>query len=98
MTSPVETPYQFAPHERPMFPGSPFSPAHSLGRRVAYACTALCTGIGATFPNRLTNVNVGTIAGSTGLYVAEASILPAIYVAMNASANLTLVKARAQFG
>jgi len=54
--------------------------------------------IAATFPNALVQVNVGTIAGSLGLYVAQASLLPAIYVAMNASANLTLIKARAQFG
>jgi len=98
MTSQVETPYQFGPQERPLFPGSPFSPMHTTRRRVVYACTAVCTGIGATFPNGLTNANVGTFSGSLGLYVAEASVLPAIYVAMNASANLTLVKARAQFG
>ena len=56
------------------------------------------TGVCSTFPNALVTVNVGTISGSMGLYIAEASWLPAIYVAMNASANLTLIKARAQFG
>jgi len=65
---------------------------------VAYAGTALLTGICSTFPNALVTVNVGTISGSMGLYIVEASWLPAIYVAMNASANLTLIKARAQFG
>jgi len=90
--------YQFAPEERPIFAGSPFSPPHPGWRRAAYVGVALVTGISSTFGNALVTVNVGTISGSLGLYVAQASWLPAIYVAMNASANLTLVKARAQFG
>ena len=89
---------QFAPEERPTLLGSPYAPAHPMGRRLAYAAIGTLTGIGSTFPNALTNVNVGNIAGSLGLYVAQAGWLPAIYVAMNASANLTLVKARVQFG
>jgi hypothetical protein len=69
-----------------------------MSRRLLYLFTAVITGISATFATALTSVNVGTIAGSMGLYVAEASVLPAIYYGMNATANLTLVKARAQFG
>jgi hypothetical protein len=90
--------YQFAPDERPAFVGSPFSPQHSSWRRAMFACVALLTGVCSTFPNALVTVNVGSISGSLGLYVAQASWLPAIYVAMNASANLTLIKARTQFG
>src|ERR1700688_4565996 len=90
--------YQFAPDERPAFVGSPFSPRHPSWRRAIYACVALLTGVCSAFPNALVTVNVGSISGSLGLYVAQASWLPAIYVAMNASANLTLVKARTQFG
>ncbi|MEI9985388.1 MAG: MFS transporter [Aliidongia sp.] len=90
--------FQFASDERPRFPGSPFVPAHPAWRRAAYGCVALCTGIGATFSNGLVSVNISSIPGFLGLYIAQASLLPAIYVAMNASANLTLVKARAQFG
>lgn len=89
---------QFALEERPKFPGSPFTPTHPRGRRVAYAAVGVVTGICTTFCNALVNVNVSTISGSLGLFAAEASWLPAIYVAMNASANLTLVKARVQFG
>jgi hypothetical protein len=81
-----------------MFPGSPYSPAHTTRRRLLYLAIGVILGISSTFANALSSVNVGTIAGSMGLYVAEASILPAIYSAMNATANLTLVKARAQFG
>src|SRR5580704_8534267 len=90
--------YEFAPEERPFIYGSPFSPRHPGWRRAVYGWIALLTGISSTFGNALVTVNVNTISGSLGLYVAQASWLPAIYVAMNASANLTLVKARAQFG
>ncbi len=96
--SAVDTDYHFAPNERPMFPGSPFAPAHSLNRRIAYACVGVLIGCSATFTNALINVNAGNLAGSLGLTLAQVSVLPAIYVAMNATANLTLVRARAQFG
>src|SRR6202166_3719612 len=88
----------FAPAERPTFPGSPFTPWLPVGHRIAYAGVGALAGICSTFGNALVNVNVANISGSLGLYVAQASLLPAIYVAMNATANLTLVKARAQFG
>jgi len=91
-------PYRFSPDERPAVPGAPFTPRHTAGRRAAYAAVGVVLAATATFPNALVTVNVGTIAGSLGVYVAQASLFPAIYVAMNASANLTLVKARAQFG
>jgi hypothetical protein len=98
MTTAGESGYEFAPSERPLFPGSPFSPAHPMGRRLAYGAVGICIGIASTFGNALVNVNVSNLSGSLGLYVAEASWLPAIYVAMNATANLTLIKARIQFG
>jgi MFS family permease len=90
--------YQFAPHERPLFPGGPFTPRHVSWRKGAYFGAALFSGIAATFGNALVNVNSSVIAGSAGLYSAEAAWLPAIFIGMNASANLLLVKARAQFG
>ena len=90
--------FAFAPEERPTFPGSPFNPVHPLKLRLAFGAVGACTGIASTFGNALTNVNVANLAGPLGLYLALASWLPAIYVAMNATANLTLVKARIQFG
>jgi hypothetical protein len=90
--------YEFAPEERPTFPGSPFNPTHPLKLRLAYGAVGACTGIASTFGNALVNVNVANLSGSLGFYLALASWLPAIYVAMNATANLTLVKARIQFG
>lgn len=90
--------HAFRPEERPMFAGSPFSPSHPWRRRLAYFAFGLFLGATSTFGNALTTVNTGVIAGPLGLYAAEAAALPAIYVAINATANLTLVKARAQFG
>lgn len=88
----------FRPEERPLFAGSPYSPAHSAGRRLCYFAAGVFLSVASTFGNALTTVNTGNIAGPLGLYAAEAAALPAIYVAINASANLSLVKARAQFG
>lgn len=90
--------YQFAPDERPLFPGGTFTPRHAGWRRAAFTLVALVAGITGTFGNGLVNVNVPNIAGGLNLYAAEAVWLPAIYVAFNASANLLVVKARAQFG
>ena len=92
------TTYIFSADEKPTSAGAPYLPRLSPGQRAAYAAVGLFMGALTTFPNALTNVNLGTISGSLDLYVSEASWLPALYFGMNASANLTLVKARAQFG
>jgi hypothetical protein len=90
--------YVYAPEEKPASAGSPYLPRLRPSQRIAYAAVGTFIGAMTTFPNALTNVNLGTISGSLGLYVAEASWLPALYFGMNAGSNLTLVKARAQFG
>jgi hypothetical protein len=90
--------YSFAPDERPTSPGAPYLPKLTTRRRIAYAAVGTFIGALTTFPNALTNTNITTISGSLDLYVAEVSWLPALYFGMNASANLTLIKARAQFG
>jgi hypothetical protein len=90
--------YAFAPQDRPAFPGSPYSPPLTSRMRMAYGVLAVLSGIAASFPNALTTVNTTPLAGSFGVYVAEAALLPAFYVALNATANLTLVRARMQFG
>ena len=90
--------YEFAPEERPLFPGSPYSPRHPLSHRLAYAAIGLLLALVATLGNALVTVNLPNLSGALGVYVAQASLLPAAYVAMNASANLLLIKARQQFG
>ena len=98
MNRPTTIDHVFTPSERPAFPGSPASPEHPPGRRLGYLAIALLVGIAATFGNALVAANLTRLAGGLGVYAAEASWLPALYVAFNASANLVLVKARAQFG
>jgi len=94
---PASDAYAFTAEERPLFPGSPYSPPHPMPRRLAYVGVGLVTGVSSTFPNALVTVNVPNLAGELGVYVAQLSWLPAVYVAFNATANLSLVKARAQF-
>ncbi len=93
-----EAAYEFPPHERAMLPGSPHTPAHPPLRRIGYAVVGTLAGVATTFGNGLVNVNVGSISGYAGLYVFEGSMLLALYVAFNASANLLLVRGRTQFG
>ena len=90
--------YQFRPEDRPLLPGGPFSPPHPPLRRLGYGAVGVLAGISATFGNALVSVDVANLAGALGLYVAQASLLPAIYVAMIATTNLVLIKARTQFG
>ncbi|MGF7148920.1 MFS family permease [Sphingomonas zeicaulis] len=90
--------YRFSPEERPLFPGSPWSARHTPANRVAYAVSALVMAIASGLGNGMITANLAAIAGEMGLYVAEANLLLAVYVAFNATANLLLVKARIQFG
>jgi len=90
--------YRFEPQDRPVFPGSPYSPPLALGMRLTYAAMAVLMGVAASFPNALTNANTSSLAGEFGVYAAQAALLPAFYVALNATGNLTLVRARIQFG
>lgn len=81
-----------------MFAGSPYSPRQRARSRLAYAAIGLCTGIAVNFGNALVSVNVQNLAGEMGDTIVKVSALPAIFVAFNVSANLMLVKSRAQFG
>src|SRR5262249_10632925 len=98
MSAVAEPGYPFRPEDRPIVAGGPFTPPHPPLRRLGYGLIGLLAGVAASFGNALVNVDVPYLAGSLGLYVAEASLLTAFYVAMNASTNLMLVKARVQFG
>lgn len=90
--------YRFSPEERPVFPGAPYSPRHPASHRIVYAASALVMTMAGGLSNSLITVNLLTIGGNIGLYAGGASLLLAVYVAFNATANLLLVKARIQFG
>ncbi|OAN58491.1 hypothetical protein [Sphingomonas sp. TDK1] len=94
----VERSYIFAPEEHPLFPGAPYSPRLSFGNRCVYALSAMVLAMASGLGNALITTNLFSMAGNMGLYVAEANLLLAVFVAFNATANLLLVKARIQFG
>jgi hypothetical protein len=81
-----------------MVPGGPFLPALSSGRRLKYGVTGTIIAVASIFPNSLITVNVPNLPGPLGLDLMEVSWLPAIFVAVMATANLTLAKARIEFG
>ncbi|MBO9499032.1 MAG: MFS transporter [Novosphingobium sp.] len=90
--------YRFGPSEQPVLPGGPFSPAHHPLRRVAYLLSAITIGICSQLGNALVTVNLANIAGSLEVNLSDAAWLSAMFVAVNASLNLLLVRARIQFG
>ena len=69
-----------------------------MRRRVGYAAVAVLIAVVATLGNAVVTVNIPSLSGALGVTLAEASVLPAAYVAMNVCANLLLIKARQQFG
>lgn len=95
---PLEPVPDWEPHERPMFPGSPSTPAHPTARRVAYLLVGLLVGITGALGTALVSVNLPVIQGQLGLTPAEAAWLPAAYVLVNVSSNLVLYKVRQQYG
>lgn len=86
------------PHERPMLPGSPATPDHTLGYRLAYAAVGLLVtatgGIGAA----MVSANTQQLAGALGVTLVEAAWLPVVFVMTNACMNLLLIKFRMQYG
>jgi hypothetical protein len=93
-----EPAYIFQPHERPMMPGSPATPAHPLGRRMAYFCIGAFVGLTGGLGNALVGANIQNIQGSLGLYSDQAAWLTTAYLMTNVSMSLLLVKFRQQFG
>ncbi|GAB3465963.1 MFS transporter [Massilia terrae] len=91
-------PREWHPDERPLFPGSPSTPAHSTERRIAYFCVGSLVTVTAGLGNALVSANLFNLQGPLGAYFTEINWLPTAYVMTNASMNLLLVKFRQQFG
>jgi len=97
-SSQSEAAYVFQPHERPMMPGSPATPAHPLPRRLAYFGIGAFVGLTGGFGNALVSANIQNIQGSLGLYSDQAAWLTTAYLMTNVSMSLLLTKFRQQFG
>ena len=90
--------YQFKPHERPVVPGSPFTPDHPAERMWAYAGIGTLAGLTGGLGNALVTSNLAYFQGTLGLSAREAACIPAAFVMTNICANLVVVKFRQQFG
>jgi MFS family permease len=95
---PAYRPRDWHPDERPMLPGSPSTPPHPPGKRVAYFCVGTLVTLTAGLGNALVTANLFNLEGTLGGYFTEVSWLPTAYVMTNVSMNLLLVKFRQQFG
>ena len=91
-------PYQWQPHERPLFPGSPSTPLHPTALRWAYFLLGTLVAITGSLGNAMVTANLPQLQGALGVTAAEIAWLPAAYVMTNVSANLVLIKFRQQFG
>ncbi len=61
MPATATTPYEFKPHERPFLPGSPATPDHPMGRRIAYAAIGVLLGLTGGLSNGLLLANLPQI-------------------------------------
>lgn len=89
---------EWAPHERPMMPGSPSTPLHPWPRRLAFGFVGILVAITGSLGNALVTANLTNLQGVFGAFSNEVAWLPAVYVMTNISINLLLVKFRMQFG
>lgn len=91
-------PRQWLPHEKPTLPGSPSTPLHAPGKRLAYGAVGLLVAITGGLGNALVTANLPFLQGALGTTSAEMAWLPAAFVMTNVSMNLLLVKFRQEFG
>lgn len=95
---PRYVPRQWAPHERPAFPGSPSTPHHPALRRLQFAAVGVLVAVTGGLGNALVMANLPYLQGHFGAYAWEMQWLPAAFFMTSMSANLVLVKFRQQFG
>lgn len=88
----------WAPHERPMIPGSPSTPDMPAPRRLAFGLTGLLLGVTGGMGTAIISTNLAAIQGDFGLDVRQGAWLSAVYAMFNISMNLLLIKYRQQFG
>lgn len=95
---PATGPYVFAPHERPLMPGSPATPTHPARRRAAYLGIGLLLGLTGGLGNALLLANAPQLQGALGLTAVQGAWLTAAWSMTNVCMALLLIKFRQQFG
>ncbi|WP_156457573.1 MFS transporter [Altererythrobacter sp. Root672] len=96
--APQTSTYQFAPHERPVMPGSPATPTHPMPRRIGYFAIGVLVALTAGLANGLLIGNLPQIQGALGLTSVEGAWLTAAYSMTNVCTSFMLIKFRQQFG
>lgn len=81
-----------------MLPGSPATPDHPTGRRIAYFAIGVLLGLTGGLSNGLLLANLTQIQGSLGLTTVEGGWLSAIYSMTSVCMSMLLIKFRQQFG
>lgn len=84
--------------ERPVIPGSPSTPQHTMGLRFAFGGVGILIGLTSGLGMSLINLNLPSIQGDMGLTPAQSAYFPAAYATGNACANLLIYKFRQQYG
>lgn len=90
--------HDFPAHERPAAVGSPASPSHKAGTRLAHMAVGVLVGTTAGLGGALATADLVQVQQVLGLSPTRAAWLSTSYVAAAVPANLLLIKVRQQYG
>ncbi|MGK6353809.1 MFS transporter [Sphingomonas sp. DT-207] len=90
--------HDFPAHERPAAVGSPASPSHKAGTRLAHMSVGILVGTTAGLGGALVSADLVQVRQVLGLSPTQAAWLSTSYVAAAVPANLLLIKVRQQYG
>ncbi|MCI4590789.1 MFS transporter [Sphingobium sp. BYY-5] len=90
--------HDFPAHERPAAVGSPASPSHKAGTRLAHMVVGVLVGTTVGLGGALVSANLVQVRQVLGLSPTQAAWLSTSYVAAAVPANLLLIKVRQQYG
>ncbi len=90
--------HDFPAHERPAAVGSPASPSHKAGTRLAHLAVGVLVGTTAGLGAALISADLVQVRQVLGLSPIQAAWLSTSYVAAAVPANLLLIKVRQQYG
>ncbi|PNU03760.1 hypothetical protein A8V01_22655 [Novosphingobium guangzhouense] len=90
--------HDFPAHERPAAVGSPASPSHEAGTRLAHLAVGVLVGTTAGLGAALVSADLGQVRQVLDLSATQAAWLSTSYIAAAVPANLLLIKVRQQYG
>lgn len=90
--------HDFPAHERPAAVGSPASPSHKAGTRLAHMAVGVLVGTTVGLGGALVSADLVQVRQVLGLSPTQAAWLSTSYIAAAVPANLLLIKVRQQYG